>query len=95
MDMALTSTSMVLGMAARHGVHGEADRSGCSTTPSLTATSWASPTRVIGHVGGDHLVAPHDLEVDVQDRVANRVALDLPGHGQVGLPVHLAASAGR
>src|SRR5581483_819171 len=36
-----------------------------------------------GDVGADDLVAADDDEVDVHDRVAHRVALELAGHGEV------------
>ncbi len=41
------------------------------------------------HLGRDDLVAAHDLEVDMHDGVADRVALHGAGQGQVGLRPHL------
>ena len=54
-----------------------------STMPSPCCDLDGLADQVDRDLGRDHLVPPHDLEVDVGDHVPERVVLDVAGQGQV------------
>ncbi len=72
------------GDAVRGGVHGERGQR-LLDQALLLLHRLGLADQEDGHFGGDHLVATDDLEVDVGDGVAHRVALKHPGQGQVAV----------
>ena len=68
------STSMCGGMSAGIGVDGQGGEQVLDEALSCS-TAFGLADQHDRHVGRDDLVAAHDLEVDVDDGVAHRVAL--------------------